>query len=117
MLSDKVLRLISDKKRLSSAYLALTMKTEAIRKQVGQVISGSSGQRNISQAEIRNLILAMPPLEEQQRISSRLHSAQSQTHRERNAVVHLRQVKTGLMQDLLTGKVRVKVDDFEEVAP
>ena len=29
----------------------------------------------------------------------------------------LRQQKTGLMQDLLTGKVRVKVDEAEEVLP
>lgn len=28
----------------------------------------------------------------------------------------LRSVKSGLMQDLLTGKVRVKVDEAEEVA-
>jgi len=28
----------------------------------------------------------------------------------------LRIVKTGLMQDLLTGRVRVKVDELEEVA-
>lgn len=115
MLSDKVLRLNPDRKRLSQAFLALTMKGELIRKQVGQVINGSSGQRNISQAEIRKLVFVVPPIQEQQLISSRLQSTQSQIHREMNAVAHLRQVKTGLMQDLLTGKVRVKVDEAKEV--
>jgi hypothetical protein len=33
-----------------------------------------------------------------------------------DVVAKLRTLKTGLMQDLLTGKVRVQVDEAEEVA-
>src|SRR5208337_5473531 len=96
VLSDKVLRLNPVTERLHSSFLALTMKTYYTRKQVGQVISGSSGQRNISQAEIRNLLVVIPPLEEQECISSVLHSAQSQLHREMKVVAQLKQIKAGL---------------------
>jgi restriction endonuclease S subunit len=116
MLSDKVLRLNPDRQRLHSGFLALIMKTECTRKQVGAVISGSSGQRNISQSEIRNLIAVFPPLDEQQRIYSTLRSPRSQAEHETRVVAQLRQIKTGLMQDLLTGRVRVKVDETEDAA-
>lgn len=114
MLSDKVLRLNPDKSRLTLSFLGLTMRADGARNQIGQVINGSSGQRNISQAEIRNLVIAIPGLQEQHRITARLHAAQSQVQHEKKAVCQLQRIKSGLMHDLLTGKVSVRVDDEAE---
>ena len=110
MLSDKVLRLNPKKERLTNEFLASTMKTEGIRKQVGQVISGSSGQRNVSQVQIRTFRFVAPPVDEQRRISARIDAIQMQCNHETNACGGLRELKTGLMQDLLTGKVRVNAE-------
>ena len=56
--------------------------------------------------------------DEQERISERLKSVTSRCNRRCRGIPKKLSPteKTGLMQDLLTGKVRVKVDDAEEVA-
>ena len=55
-----------------------------------------------------------PPHLEQLEISRRLDTIDNQINAERDHKIKLRTLKTGLMQDLLTGKVRVKVDQYEE---
>ena len=62
-------------------------------------------------------VISLPKHDEQRRILDRVASISgfvAQARQEREKLVRL---KTGLMQDLLTGKVRVKVDEAEEVAP
>jgi type I restriction enzyme S subunit len=111
MLSDKVLRLRPNIRQMDAAFLELAMKTSSTRRQVLQVISGSSGQRNISQAEIRNLKVAIPSLEEQRSIAGSVRAIVLQQRHEISVASVLQMLKTALMQDLLTGKVRVKVDE------
>jgi type I restriction enzyme S subunit len=48
-----------------------------------------------------------PPREEQDRIVERLQAVEEKISRERERKHHLQDLKHGLMQDLLTGKVRV----------
>lgn len=116
MLSDKIMRLWPAVNRVSNRFLALAMQSTSTRRQILQLISGSSGQRNISQLELRRLTTILPSIREQSAIVSALQSATKNLRKEVEAVAKLRTLKTGLMQDLLTGKVRVKVDPVEEVA-
>jgi len=51
------------------------------------------------------------------RITDLLNNADTRLVSEKAVLNKLHRLKTGLMQDLLTGKVRVKVDEAEEVAP
>lgn len=60
--------------------------------------------------------LAFPPLSEQKRIEREIMAVADSARAESNSLTTLNTLKTGLMQDLLTGKVRVTVDEAEEVA-
>lgn len=65
---------------------------------------------------LAKLAFPCPPPDEQRRIAAALLQHEMQYELDRAYKDNLVQQKTGLMQDLLTGKVRVKVDDSEEVA-
>jgi type I restriction enzyme S subunit len=65
---------------------------------------------------LAKLVFPCPNPDEQRRIADALLQHEKQCDIDRAYMNNLLQNKTGLMQDLLTGKVRVKVDEAEEVA-
>ncbi len=69
----------------------------------------------ISQPDIASLPVLLPPVSEQFVIAHSILAAEVRWRSEVVACSKLRAKKTGLMQDLLTGKVRVTVDEAEEV--
>jgi type I restriction enzyme S subunit len=75
-------------------------------------ISQSSGgaQPNISQEIIRTSRIPLPQFEEQQKIAEILSTLDKKLALERNEKARLERTKQGLMDLLLTGKVRVKED-------
>ena len=70
----------------------------------------------INLGDLSSLLIPTPTLEEQQSVEARFLSADIAIQSEKATLAHLFGVKTGLMQDLLTGKVRVKANEAEEVA-
>lgn len=67
----------------------------------------TTGIINLNISEYLGQVLSWPPLSEQRRIAAVLDSA-DETIKETEAVISkLKRVKTGLMNDLLTGRVRV----------
>ncbi|WP_205955907.1 restriction endonuclease subunit S [Pantoea stewartii] len=116
MLSDKLLRLVPNEK-ISKDYLCLLICSHHITKQIASVMNGSSGQRNISQSEIKNFHCVIPPLNEQERISTLLLAYNKSINREKKTLEKLIKVKYGLMDDLLTGKVSVQSKQKETEAP
>nr|WP_315198991.1 restriction endonuclease subunit S [uncultured Aquabacterium sp.] len=107
MLSDKTLRLRPVARLLSSRFLALLMAFDTTRRQIRGMLNGSSGQQNISQRQIANLVVALPSFSEQQAIEARLEAANLRISSEAQTEEKLRRAKSGLMDDLLTGRVRV----------
>lgn len=65
---------------------------------------------HISAKDIKEYKIPLPPLFEQQKIASILSSVDEKLEAERKQLKQLKTLKKGLMQDLLTGKVRVEVD-------
>jgi len=65
---------------------------------------------------LAKLAFPCPHSDEQHRIANALLQHEKRCDLDRAYMNNLLQTKTGLMQDLLTGKVRVKVDENEEVA-
>ncbi len=63
---------------------------------------------NINASEFRTLPIPLPPLPEQRRIAEILSSLDCKIQKERSYKERLQHLKKGLMQDLLTGKVRTK---------
>jgi type I restriction enzyme S subunit len=72
-------------------------------------IKGST-RTKLNQKELREIPIPIPPLPEQKKIASILSTVDEQIEKERAKKGQLEQLKKGLMQVLLTGKVRVKVN-------
>jgi type I restriction enzyme, S subunit len=83
-----------------------------------QILAGQGGlaQQHFNVGEMRLMQIKVPELGEQDLIVASIVSQQSSLERTVETVEKLRSLKAGLMQDLLTGKVRVNVDEAEEIA-
>ncbi|MDI9418116.1 MAG: restriction endonuclease subunit S [Euryarchaeota archaeon] len=73
--------------------------------------SSGSGRAGLSLNILREIGLPLPSLSEQNQIASTLLSVDDKLIIEKNRRIQLGRLKKGLMQDLLTGRVRVKVED------
>lgn len=109
MMSDKILRL-SPSRRIYPDFLLHVFNSDATRRQIENSWGGSSGQKNISQADIKSFYLPLPPLNEQQSIGAAISSTDRRIIVTEQKLQRQKSIKKALMQDLLTGKVRVKVN-------
>ena len=73
------------------------------------IISGSA-QPKINKSELSKIHVPVPPLPEQEKIASILSSIDSKIEVKRQKLQQTQNLKKSLMQDLLTGKVRVSVN-------
>lgn len=75
-------------------------------KDYGPWVSGSA-QPKLTQHALARIRFQRPPTHEQQSIADRLESLASRLSSERSELMKLHALKSGLMDDLLTGRVRV----------
>ncbi|WP_370014992.1 restriction endonuclease subunit S [Peribacillus sp. B2I2] len=68
---------------------------------------------NVSSKQIEDIQIPLPPITEQVQIANILKEIDKKANKEARCVKYLQDMKKGLMQSLLTGKVRVKVDEAE----
>ena len=109
MMSDKILRL-KPNNLIFDEFLLHTFNSQVTRRQIELSWGGSSGQKNIGQADIKNYRLALPSYEEQKVIARSISQVDNLLHEKSKKRDSLNHLKKALMQDLLTGKVRVTVD-------
>jgi restriction endonuclease S subunit len=103
--------LIKPKKdKVLSKYLMYFIQSEVAMKQF-RLRSKQGTVTNLHLVEIRELICGIPSFKEQQSIVNIIDSVTDKLTIEKARLANLIKIKKGLMQDLLTGKVRVKVDD------
>lgn len=74
-------------------------------------ITRQGAQENINTGEYASILLPLPPIEEQRRIVETIQTVDERISEEREYKRELQQLKRGLMQDLLTGQVRVTPDE------
>ncbi len=79
------------------------------------VVSTSSATKLLNNPNLRSLILAIPPKEEQIEIAKKFDKIEKLIHDCKISLEKLQSLKTPLMQDLLSGKVRVKIKEIEMV--
>ena len=72
-------------------------------------VIGIRDGKQISYENFSFIKLPVPPLQEQQKIAEVLTAADADIEALRSKLAHLQQEKKALMQQLLTGKRRVKV--------
>ena len=81
---------------------------------IASVIKGltaKAAQPNLSLKDVNGLTILLPSLEEQEKISTALFNADKEMELLEQQLADLKQEKKALMQQLLTGKRRVKVDE------
>jgi type I restriction enzyme S subunit len=104
----KVQMLQKDNSRISRDYLNVILNSFYVKKHVKGTATGTT-VRHTSPTKILEPLIPLPPLSEQEEIVRVLDSIQHDLVlcEEKNESTHI--LKKALMQDLLTGKVRVKV--------
>lgn len=110
MLCDKTLKLIVNQSIASTNFIFFCMQQHYVRNQIEISATGTSmSMKNIGQSAIRAISVAFPPLEEQLLIVGKLNSIESRLLREKLISQKLQKQKSGLMCDLLSGKVQVPI--------
>jgi type I restriction enzyme, S subunit len=89
-------------------FISLALQSLRVSKYFMAELTGTT-IKNLSLKTIRNAKLEIPALEEQNKIASIMTSIIQDIKNNELELKRLKKVKRGLMQDLLTGKVRVKV--------
>jgi type I restriction enzyme S subunit len=103
-----------DRQVIDTRFGEWSFRTSIVQRQIAAT-QLQAAQPNLFQGGIRSLLLIIPSISEQQFIALRLDALEHGIQAEQKQGVALRTIKSGLMQDLLTGKVRVNVDETEEV--
>jgi len=94
-------------KKIDSYYLLYVLTSSIIKEYLIKVQTGSTFKR-INLSLIRKFKIPLPPLEEQQKIAEILGMVDKKLEIEKKEKERLERIKKGLMDVLLTGKVRVK---------
>ena len=87
-------------------FMCQLVFSHVIQAQIELLITGSNYPA-INSKDVRELCVPMPPLREQEAIASVLTVMDDELEALTQQVLKLRMVKQGMMQDLLTGKVRL----------
>ena len=95
--------------RLLKDYLYYYCASEEIRSKV-EALSASSAMPAVSFSSLRTLKLKIPPVDEQDLIVSAISSLDRSIEIHSQKLSQTQSLKKSLMQDLLTGKVRVTVN-------
>jgi len=105
-INQDITGIVVNKKITSEEYLYWMLLDD-----INRITSLSQGTtiQGFTRRELSKLKLPIPPLKEQQKIASILSNVDSQIQKQQEYKSHLEFLKKGLMQKLLTGKIRVKV--------
>jgi type I restriction enzyme S subunit len=87
-------------------WLWLFFESGAFQRQLG-TLSAGTGLRHIHLEHFRRFLIATPPLPEQERISTVVKKIQHFVDMENIKLANIQNCRSGLMQDLLTGRVSV----------
>ncbi len=108
-LNQRVGRFDPKKGKIIKSYLFQLLKLPKIQYDI--LIDAVGGaQPNISNKDIERLKIIVPSIIEQQKIASVLTAADKEIELLEAKLAHLKEEKKALMQQLLTGKRRVKID-------
>lgn len=93
-------------KDLSKSYFLHFLKSKSFKEQIGGKATGSA-QLNFGPSHVKMVDLNLPTLTEQENISSILSDMDAEINALETKLEKSRKVKLGMMQNLLTGKIRL----------
>ena len=95
---------------MHNKFFMMFLNSEMARRQIRRYEQGVTRPR-INTGNLKRLVVCVPKLTEQAEFIAKFDTAQVAIRALQVNVENLKAQKLGLMQDLLTGKVPVKVDD------
>ena len=103
----RVGRFIPDETKLNKQFLVFILESNYIYQQFN-MLSNKTAQANFGKQDINKIKVLLPPIEEQQKISFLLSLIDKTLENYEYENEKLIELKQGLMQQLLTGKIRVR---------
>jgi type I restriction enzyme S subunit len=108
--ADLLIRVRSDKTKITPDFLSYYLVSDYVRNYFAASSKGTSGSmKKIDTSIIEELKVRLPTIPEQQQISTILSTLDHKLSFQRQRTAHYDRLKQGLMNELLTGKRRVKV--------
>ncbi|MGO2457713.1 MAG: restriction endonuclease subunit S [Vibrio casei] len=107
---------LKDKIQTSSCFMEQYFESGLLNQGLTKIAAEGGrahGLLNVKPADFMALSITAPQFKEQQKIASVLTAADKEIEIFESKLAHLKQEKKALMQQLLTGKRRVKVDEEE----
>ncbi|WIF94090.1 restriction endonuclease subunit S [Caminicella sporogenes] len=99
---------LNDFNTLIPEFARYLFRGNEIRKKISRLAQGST-RFNLSKTQLLKIYIPIPPLKEQQKIASILSEVDNKIQQYELKKEKLQNLKKGLMQKLLTGKIRVKI--------
>ena len=104
LISGQTLRMRTDKKLIHPTYLIYALRTEKLQNSlIGESVG--STRTSINTTILENLEVNVPPLPEQQKIANILTSVDEVIAKTQAQIDKLKDLKTGMMQELLTNGI------------
>jgi len=97
-------------KGIDKLFLFYILKFPKFRKVLEFSMRGTTGRQRVPKEAVENLRIPLPPYEEQEEIADILLKVDEKLEFEKKERARLEIIKQGLMDLLLTGKVRVRVN-------
>lgn len=115
VMSSNLMRIRVDTSKIVPQFLYYQIiNGPFVRKQL-TAITNNAGRPTVNSKVLMDLGFPTPPIAEQKKVVDILESVNLKIVQEKSKLMQLKNLRKGLMQVLLTGKVRVKVDDQEVV--
>tara|TARA_R110002051_G_scaffold95821_2_gene165872 strand:+ start:29742 stop:30824 length:1083 start_codon:yes stop_codon:yes gene_type:complete len=112
-MGQRMVLLRPDSRVVLPEYFSLFLASEPAKLAIYELSIGTTVSR-INIEDIKKIPCITPPLSEQESIFNAVESVQNSISSKQRKLDSLISVKKALMQDLLTGKVRVKIDEKEK---
>ena len=97
-------------KGINVFFLFYILKFSKFRNKIISSMTGTTGRQRASKEGVEKLVIPLPSQDEQQKIAEIFLAVDKKLELEKREKTKLDRIKQGLMDLLLTGKVRVKVD-------
>jgi type I restriction enzyme S subunit len=104
---NHLFRVRAEKSRIIPKFLLHVLNSERVQRHWNAVCNTSSGLNTINRRNLRNVMIQIPDITEQREIVSVLDATEQSEARVCSTVHALEEVKRSLLQNLLTGQIRI----------
>ncbi|MBU4221694.1 MAG: restriction endonuclease subunit S, partial [Euryarchaeota archaeon] len=109
LLPDKLWKIKPDKSQLCSEYLKFVLSHAAIRNEISNNASGTSGSMlNISMSKLKSINITIPPIELQQKFAHIVHQVEQIREHQTQSGQHIENFFNVLMQRAFRGELEAK---------